>query len=86
MRLLVSNSDNLYVNNDVLSSVAEVFMDNPKLDACYADLIYTDKSNTARTVRYWKSGDFFPGAFSGWCPPHPTIFSIVGMNVLVVLI
>ena len=69
------NSDDFYVNDNVLSRVAEVFKEDPSLDACYANLIYTDQIDTSRTVRYWRSEDFVLGAFSrGWCPPHPTFF------------
>jgi len=69
------NSDDFYESNDVLSRVAEVFEKDPSLDACYADLIYTEQSDIFRMVRYWRSGDFVPSSFSsGWCPPHPTFF------------
>ena len=69
------NSDDFYASDNVLSRVAEVFEQNPSLDACYADLIYTDQLDTSHTVRFWESSDFVPGAFSqGWCPPHPTFF------------
>ena len=69
------NSDDFYASSDVLSRVAEVFEQDPSLDACYADLIYTNQVDTSRTVRFWESCDFVPGAFSqGWCPPHPTFF------------
>ena len=69
------NSDDFYASDKVLSRVAEVFEEDPSLDACYADLIYTNQIDTSLTVRYWKSNDFVPGLFSkGWCPPHPTFF------------
>jgi glycosyltransferase involved in cell wall biosynthesis len=69
------NSDDYYVNNEVLAKVARIFKNDPLLDACYADLIYVDKVNTYQTIRYFKSGKFIPGSFSkGWCPPHPTFF------------
>ena len=69
------NSDDYYVNNEVLAKVARIFENDPLLDACYADLIYVDKVNTSQTIRYFKSGKFIPGSFSkGWCPPHPTFF------------
>ena len=69
------NSDDFYASYDVLRRVAEVFEDDSSLDACYADLIYIDQIDTSRTVRYWQSSDFAPGAFArGWCPPHPTFF------------
>ena len=69
------NSDDFYANTKVLSKVSEQFQENPSLDACYADLIYTDQIDTSKIIRYWKSSKFIPGAFSkGWCPPHPTFF------------
>lgn len=69
------NSDDFYASNAVLSKVAELFEEDPSLEACYADLVYTDQMDTSRTVRYWRSNDFVPGSFSmGWCPPHPTFF------------
>ena len=69
------NSDDFYANNDILSKVADIFKNNPSLDACYADLIYTDQNDISKDIRYWKSSKFTPGLFSkGWCPPHPTFF------------
>ena len=69
------NSDDFYANNKVISKLESIFCDNPTLDACYADLIYTDKIDTSRTTRYWKSSKFTVGSFSkGWSPPHPTFF------------
>ena len=69
------NSDDFYANNDILSKVANIFKNNASLDACYADLIYTDQNDLFKNIRYWKSSKFIPGLFSkGWCPPHPTFF------------
>lgn len=69
------NSDDFYASDAVLSRVAEIFEQDLSLDACCADLIYTDQIDTSRTIRYWQSNNFVPGAFSkGWCPPHPTFF------------
>jgi len=69
------NSDDLYSNNEVLSSIVEKFESDFSLDACYADLIYVDKLNVSKTIRYFKSTEFKEDLFSkGWCPPHPTFF------------
>jgi glycosyltransferase involved in cell wall biosynthesis len=69
------NSDDFYVNNEVLSKVARVFNKNPSLEACYANLVYVDQNDLNRNVRYWKSCNYIPGLFSkGWCPPHLTFF------------
>ena len=69
------NSDDLYENDRVLTKVAQIFIDNPLIQASYADLIYTAKHDTSKNIRYWKSNDFSYGLFSkGWSPPHPTFF------------
>lgn len=68
------NADDVYSDNQVLARVAEVFAD-PTVDACYADLLYVDRADLHRIVRYWKSCPYHPGLFErGWCPPHPTFF------------
>ena len=70
------NSDDFYANNEVIYSVLKEFRNNPKIDACYSDLIYVDKFNTSKIIRYFKSSRFKEGLFSkGWCPPHPTFFA-----------
>ena len=69
------NSDDFYSNTKVISHVVKEFKRNPLLDSCYADLIYVDRFNTSKTIRYNKSRKFKEGLFSqGWCPPHPTFF------------
>jgi glycosyltransferase involved in cell wall biosynthesis len=69
------NSDDIYEGPDVLKCVARLFSKDPKLEACYADLLYTDQADISRVVRYWQSGEFSLGQFSkSWCPPHPTFF------------
>ena len=70
------NSDDFYVDNNILMKVASIFSDNPSLDACYSDLIYISQNDSLKNIRYWKSNKFKPGLFSkGWCPPHPTFFA-----------
>lgn len=68
------NADDMYAHSSVLNRVAEVFSDT-KLHACYADLLYVDRADTRRIVRYWTSQPFRPGLFTrGWIPAHPTFF------------
>lgn len=68
------NSDDVYVDSSVLSSVAKAFAQYD-VDACYGDLIYVDKGDTSKVVRYWRSGNYQPGLFRrGWMPAHPTFF------------
>jgi hypothetical protein len=43
--------------------------------SCYGDLLYVDKDNTDKVIRYWKSSPYKQGSFKyGWHPPHPTFF------------
>jgi glycosyltransferase involved in cell wall biosynthesis len=68
------NADDVYVDATVLSQVAQVFRD-ATVDGCYADLMYVDKTDTDRMVRYWKSRSYEDGLFErGWMPAHPTFF------------
>ena len=69
------NADDFYCNSEVISKVAREFELDSFLEANYADLIYVDKINTSKSIRYFKSTEFKQGLFlKGWCPPHPTFF------------
>lgn len=69
------NSDDFYINNQVISTVVKEFQNDSSLKACYSDLIYVDRFDTSRVIRYIKSNTFKAGLFcKGWCPPHPTFF------------
>jgi len=47
-----------------------------KVDTCYGDLVYVDKSDDRRIVRYWKSQPYRAGLFEkGWMPAHPTFYA-----------
>ena len=68
------NADDLYADDTVLAQVAAAFQD-ATVQACYADLVYVDKEDTSRVIRYWKSRPFCTGLFKkGWMPAHPTFF------------
>jgi glycosyltransferase involved in cell wall biosynthesis len=68
------NADDLYADDSVLTQVASAFQDRT-VQACYADLVYVDKKDTSRVIRYWKSRPFCAGLFKkGWMPAHPTFF------------
>lgn len=68
------HSDDFYIDENVIQKYADTFMKN-KSDAVYSDLYYVDKTNTAKIIRKWKSGNYDERAFiNGWMPPHPTFF------------
>jgi glycosyltransferase involved in cell wall biosynthesis len=69
------NADDRYAHDGVLSRIAEQFAD-PRVGACYADLVYVDKADTSQVLRYWKSRPYQPGLFEkGWMPAHPTFYA-----------
>ena len=75
----ILNSDDVYADNKVLENVASAFADK-SVGACYADLIYVEKNNLNKSVRYWKSCDYKDGLLQrGWIPPHPTFFARKGV-------
>ena len=70
----ILNSDDFYFNDKVISNVVKVFEDT-NCDCLYGDLLYVNKGDARKTVRYWKSGMFSPLKLRrGWMLPHPTFF------------
>lgn len=70
----ILNADDVYQDNSVLQQVAEAHAD-PKLDACYADLVYVKQDDWSAVIRNWQSCDHVPGlSYDGWMPAHPTLF------------
>ena len=68
------NSDDIYADERVLGKVASIFT-NTSIDLCYSDLVYVDKHDPNKVIRYWKSRNYEDGLFKkGWAPPHPTFF------------
>jgi glycosyltransferase len=68
------HADDIYASDSVIEKVAEVMKQNNS-DSCYGDLLYVDKNDTNRTIRYWKSSPFASTLLKkGWMPPHPTFF------------
>ena len=70
----ILNSDDFYSNNEVLSKVANIF-EETDCDCLYGDLVYVDKGDARKIVRYWKSREFSKRKLRmGWMLPHPTFF------------
>ena len=71
----ILNSDDIYGNEQVIENVVKVITVN-NVDSCYSDLVYVDRQNIDKRIRYWKSGNFYKERFKkGWMPPHPTFFA-----------
>jgi len=70
----VLNADDFYIDNDVITNVANLFQ-STNCDGLYANLVYVDGCDTNKVTRTWISGKYKPNAFlKGWMPPHPTFF------------
>jgi glycosyltransferase len=69
------NADDIYAKDYVIDKVVSR-MTGHSADCCYGDLLYVDKNNTDRIIRYWKSEPYKKELFYwGWMPPHPTFFA-----------
>jgi glycosyltransferase involved in cell wall biosynthesis len=68
------NSDDKYVNPNVISTVVETFI-KKQSQAVYGDIIYVSENKAGKIKRYWKSGNYRINSFQkGWMPPHPAFF------------
>lgn len=68
------NSDDLYAGYSVIKKVLST-MKKFDVDSCYGDLIYVDRVNPSKRIRFWKAGKFERNNFKkGWMPPFPTFF------------
>lgn len=70
----ILNSDDFYLNNDVISTVVREF-EAKNVDSVFADLVFIKKECPQKIVRYYNSSRFKPEKVAfGWIPPHPTFF------------
>jgi glycosyltransferase len=68
------HADDIYAHERVIETVVTQ-MTKRNVDSCYGDLMYVDKENLDKVIRYWKSRPYDRGLFrKGWMPPHPTFF------------
>lgn len=57
------------------NSISENTGMQQRVDVVYGDLVYVDKNNPEKLIRYWKSQPFKPELLRrGWMPAHPTVF------------
>jgi glycosyltransferase len=66
------NADDVLATPEIVTGIASCAK---AADVLYGDLLYVDKDDPARVVRYWKSGPFSSRRLrAGWMPPHPTFY------------
>ena len=70
----ILNSDDKLASADVIEEIVHCFKDQ-HVDAVYGDLVYVDKLNSSRILRYWKGFSYKRYRFNyGWMPAHPTFY------------
>lgn len=70
----ILNADDMFASDVVLERVAEIFIQNPKLDAVYGDLNYIHP-DTQEITRKWESRQITSVDIKkGWMPAHPTLY------------
>ncbi len=70
----ILNSDDFYINNNVISTVANEFM-TKNVGSVFGDLVYVRTDDLDKIVRYYGSASFHPKKMAyGWMPAHPTFF------------
>ena len=68
------NSDDIYSDSKVVSALISAMI-AARTDSVFADVVYVDRSETTRVVRYYDSGHWRPARFRyGLMPAHPTFF------------
>ncbi|MEO6745828.1 MAG: glycosyltransferase family 2 protein [Caldimonas sp.] len=69
------HADDVYAETDTLATIAAAFAD-PAVDAVYGDLVYVDRLDPSRVIRYWRAGEASRNRLmQGWMPPHPTFYA-----------
>jgi len=51
------NSDDMLHDNNVLETIVKAFYGND-IDSCFGDLVYVDKDDTDKVIRYWRTGEY----------------------------
>lgn len=70
----VLHSDDLLHSVDTIAHIVGIFQ-GTGCDAVYGNLVYTQRNDPDKVIRYWRSKPFHPGMlWKGWMPPHPTLF------------
>jgi len=69
----ILHSDDLYIDEHVIGNIVREFSND--VDSVYADMVYIERNNPEKVVRYYDSSVFQVSKFAyGWMPAHPTCF------------
>ena len=71
----ILNSDDFYVNDNVLNEVTTAFATDPTLDVVLGDVDFVKSGDLANPVRTYRAAGFKTWMFRfGFMPPHPGVF------------
>lgn len=71
----ILNSDDLFENNQVVSTIVKEFEQDRALEIVYGDLLYVLPDSTQTVKRRWISLPYYDKFFDeGHVPPHPTLY------------
>jgi glycosyltransferase involved in cell wall biosynthesis len=72
------HSDDCFQSSKTLENIVRAFSTSQEQnypDGIFGDLVFVDKKDSNKLVRYWKSKPFEQKLLrQGWMPPHPTLF------------
>lgn len=71
--IILLHSDDFFYDKKVLSNLYDHIMLN-KSDAVYGDILYVNRKNISKKIRYWRPGNYLNyKIFTGWTPPHTSL-------------
>ena len=71
----ILNSDDFYLNRNVLHEVAALFAADNQVEAVLGDVDFVNHDDLSRPVRHYPTGNFKHWMFRfGLMPPHPAVF------------
>jgi glycosyltransferase involved in cell wall biosynthesis len=56
----ILNSDDFFASNEIISGLAAFLKNHPFLDASYGDVVFVEKNNIEKNIRFYSSADFSP--------------------------
>jgi glycosyltransferase involved in cell wall biosynthesis len=69
------SADDMFAHENVLQCIADAFQTHVQADMIYGDIIYVERNDLSKVVRYWKSSQFQAGLFKkGWMAPNTALF------------
>lgn len=71
----ILHADDEFTNEQVIQTIVEKFLENPVVDAVYADVGFVHADQSHKIIRYYSSAIFKTNLFKfGFMPAHPTFF------------